>query len=398
MLKSNRIAIILAFVMAVVLWAYVLGEVDPVRTITFKDIPIRLLNESALGDEDLIITDIDSQKTSVTFTAKRSIANKIKADDFNVTANLKGISQGDNIVEVEVTKPSSVSVESISTEFINIKTEKIVTLEKNIEVVFTNDTDEKTEPKILRLSEETVRISGASSLVNRVDRVIAKVDTERLSTDPNSISVKLRAVDSDNNRVKDISFESKNVSVTAILKYLKEVKLTVPVVGKDSGSVSRGVSIPETIVIKGSEEDLSNVGNIVCQQVDVSSLYENKSISLVPILPHGIELSDESQNITMEVAVYNAAEKEFNFTETDINIVGISEKSSVKIHEVKVTVVVKGNSSAVNALTKEDLSLSANASKLSNGTQTVDVEVTTDKADIDLIEVKPNTITIDINK
>ncbi|MBO5994837.1 MAG: hypothetical protein J6Q41_04935 [Firmicutes bacterium] len=398
MLNNRKANFILAFIMAIVLWAYVLGEVDPMRTVTIRDIPIRFLNESVLGDDSLIITSMDYDTVSVTFDAKRSIANKIKESDFHATANLKGLTQGDNIVDVEITKPSNITLESVSHEHINIVTDKMVEEDKEVKVVLINESSEDTEPKILRLSEHQVKVKGAASQVNKVDKVVAKLDASRVTADPNSISAELEAVDSNDRPVEDVEVDAKNIYVTAILKYLKSVDLVVPVVGKESGSISRGYSAPDKILIKGSESDLENLDSISCETVDISDLYENKSIPLVPILPEGVEISDEAQDLAMEVAVYNAGVAEFDFDETYVNIVGIDESSTVSIHEIDITVKVKGVYAVVNSLTKEDLTLTANASDLTNGTHTVLVKVDVDKTGIDLIEVKPQKITIDVNK
>ena len=397
MLNNRRATFILAFIMAVVLWAYVLGEVDPMRTVTIRDIPIRFLNETALDDESLVITETDYTTISVTFEAKRSLANKIKESDFHATANLKGLTQGDNIVDVELTKPSNINLESISHEHINITTDKLIEAEKEIKVVLINESSKDTEPKILRLSEHQVNVSGAATQVNKVERVLAKLDASRVTDDPNSISADLEAVDTNDAQVEGVELDAKNIYVTAILKYLKSVDLVVPVSGRDSGSISRGYSAPDSIVIKGSEADLEDLDSITCEPVDISDLYENKSIPLGPILPKGIEMSDESENLALEVAVYNAGVAEFDFDETYVNIVGIDENSSVKIHEIDINVKVKGASTVINSLTADDLTLTANAADLTTGTHTVDVDVTLDKAGVDLIEVKPQKITIDVN-
>ena len=397
MLNNRRATFILAFIMAVVLWAYVLGEVDPMRTVTIRDIPIRFLNETALDDESLVITETDYTTISVTFEAKRSLANKIKESDFHATANLKGLTQGDNIVDVELTKPSNINLESVSHEHINITTDKLIEAEKEIKVVLTNESSKETEPKILRLSEHQVKVSGAATQVNKVERVLAKLDASRVTDDPNSISADLEAVDTNDVQVEGVELNAKNIYVTAILKYLKSVDLVVPVSGRDSGSISRGYSAPDSIVIKGSEADLEDLDSITCEPVDISDLYENKSIPLVPILPKGIEMSDESENLALEVAVYNAGVAEFDFDETYVNIVGIDENSSVKIHEIDINVKVKGASTVINSLTADDLTLTADATDLTTGTHTVDVDVKVDKAGVDLIEVKPQKITIDVN-
>ena len=161
--KSNRITFILAIVMAIVLWAYVLGEVDPMRTITLRNIPVRLINQAALESEGLVITEMDYDTISVTFSAKRSIANKIDNEDFHVTALLSEITKGDNVVQLSLSKPSNITVENMSPEYINIKTEQKVSAEKEISIQLINETEDDTEPKIINLSDDKVKVSGALS-------------------------------------------------------------------------------------------------------------------------------------------------------------------------------------------------------------------------------------------
>ena len=172
MLKNNRIAFIFALIMAVALWAYVLGTVDPVRTVTLKNIPIRLVDQSALSSQNLVITSMDHETINVTFTAKRSIANKIKAEDFHATADLGDIKLGDNIIMVNITKPSTVSVESVSPEYLNITTEQYITVEKDIEATIINPTKEDTEPTIIKISDEKVSISGPSIKIKKYKTLI----------------------------------------------------------------------------------------------------------------------------------------------------------------------------------------------------------------------------------
>ena len=50
MLENKKVNIILALIVAIVLWAYVLGEVNPETTVTVKDVPINFLNQDMLED------------------------------------------------------------------------------------------------------------------------------------------------------------------------------------------------------------------------------------------------------------------------------------------------------------------------------------------------------------
>ena len=396
MLKNNRFAFVLALVMAVSLWAYVLGTVDPVRTMTFRDIPIRLVGQSVLVEQGLVITSMDNESVNVTFTAKRSIATKIKADDFHATADISDITLGNNLVMVNLTKPSSVSMESVSPEFINITTEQYLTVEKNIEATIVNPTKEETEPTIIKISEETVKVSGASSAVNKVDKVIAELDAARMDPEPKSISAELKAVDENGAVVEGIDLEFTNVSITAVMQNTRTVPLHVPVVGQGVGSVNRTIKVPTEVTIKGDDEAINAVERINCETVDLSDFYESAEIHLIPILPDGVELSEESSNPLAQITVYNAGTVVISFDEKDINVTGVGKDRSAKISDVNIKVTVKGISTVINALTKDNFVLTADVTGLEEGTNSVSIKVTCDLEGVDTAVPDPGTVEIEI--
>ena len=55
MLKSKKLNIVLAILAAVVLWAYVLGEVNPNTSDTIRGVPITFANEDMLEAGGLTI-------------------------------------------------------------------------------------------------------------------------------------------------------------------------------------------------------------------------------------------------------------------------------------------------------------------------------------------------------
>ena len=396
MLKNNRFAFVLALVMAVSLWAYVLGTVDPVRTMTFRDIPIRLVGQSVLVEQGLVITSMDNESVNVTFTAKRSIATKIKADDFHATADISDITLGNNLVMVNLTKPSSVSMESVSPEFINITTEQYLTVEKNIEATIVNPTKEETEPTIIKISEETVKVSGASSAVNKVDKVIAELDAARMDPEPKSISAELKAVDENGAVVEGIDLEFTNVSITAVMQNTRTVPLHVPVVGQGVGSVNRTIKVPTEVTIKGDDEAINAVERINCETVDISDFYESAEIHLIPILPDGVELSEESSNPLAQITVYKAGTGVISFDEKDINVTGVGKDRSAKISDVNIKVTVKGISTVINALTKDNFVLTADVTGLEEGTNSVSIKVTCDLEGVDTAVPDPGPVEIEI--
>lgn len=396
MLKSNKAVFILALVMAIALWAYVLGTVDPVRTVTLRNIPVKLTNQAVLDEAGLVITEMDTEEVNVTFTAKRSLANKIKAEDFHVTCDLSEVKLGNNVIKVELSRPSNITLESVSSEYISITADQFISAEKPIEVTIVNPTKEETEPKIIRMSDEEVTISGASSAVERVDKVLAELDALRMGNEPTTISVELKAVDESKEEVSGINFSFKNVSVTAVLQSTKTVPLEVPVTGVSSGSVNRNVTAPDRVTLKGDDSALEKIESITCEPVDLTELYESEVIPLIPVLPDEVELAEESENLVLQVTVYNAGTTEMTFDATDINITGVGEGRSVKIHDVKIRATVKGLSTVTSSLSKSNFNLSADVSDIEDGTHTIDLKITSDMTGVDLIIPNPDKITVDI--
>jgi len=396
MLKNNRVAFILALVMAIALWAYVLGTVDPVRTVTLRDIPIRLLDQSELSENDLVITSMDHETINVTFTAKRSIATKIKSDDFTAVADLRGVKLGDNMVKISVTRPSNINLESISSEYLNVRTEQYISAEKEIEATIINPTKEETEPTIIKMSADTVQVSGASSAVNSVKKVVAELDAARMEPEPKSITAELKALDSEGQQVEDVTLEFSNVTITAVLQSTREVPLDVPVTGQDSGSVNRTIKVPLTVIIKGDDESINAVEKITCETVDLSDFYESAEVHLIPILPDGVELSEDSINPLAQVTVYNAGTVTLDFTENDINVTGIGTGRSAKISNVNIKLTVKGRSTVINALTKENFILTADVTGLEDGTNSVKLKAVCEFEGVDSVTVEPENVLIEI--
>jgi YbbR domain-containing protein len=396
MLKNNRVVFILALIMAIALWAYVLGTVDPVRTVTLRDIPIRLLDQSELSDQDLVITSMDHEGINVTFTAKRSIANKIKADDFTAVADLRGIKLGDNMIKISVTRPSNITLESISSEYLNITTEQYITAEKEIEATIINPTKEETEPTIIKMSEDKVSVSGATTAVNKVKKVVAELDAGRMEPEPKSITAELKALDANGEQVEGVTLAFSNVTITAVLQSTREVPLEVPVSGQDSGSVNRTIKVPLTVIIKGDDDSINAVEKITCETVDLSDYYESAEVHLIPLLPDGVELSEDSVNPMAQVTVYNAGTVTLDFNENDINVTGIGSGRSARIANVNLKITVKGRSTVINALTKENFILSADVTGLEDGTNSVKLKAVCDLEGVDSVTAEPENVLIEI--
>ena len=81
---------VLAFLSAFVLWLMVVNIDDPVKTETYHNIPVTVVNEEVLAETNQTYQIVDdTQMVSVTVSAHRSVLNKIKNEDIAAVADMK---------------------------------------------------------------------------------------------------------------------------------------------------------------------------------------------------------------------------------------------------------------------------------------------------------------------
>ena len=90
MLRNDKINLVIALLIAIGLWVYVLGEVNPTRDSTIRNVPIVFLNEATLEEEELILLSSSDIAINVTISGKRSDTGNIKESDIKVYADLEG--------------------------------------------------------------------------------------------------------------------------------------------------------------------------------------------------------------------------------------------------------------------------------------------------------------------
>ena len=128
MLKNKNINIILAFIIAVSLWAYVLGDVNPKTEVVIKEVPIVFENEATLSDDGLVILNYSYASVNVTITGPRTEVTKVSKGDFTVTADVEGLAVGSNIVRLDITGPDNVKISDVSTEKVSVTVDEWISV------------------------------------------------------------------------------------------------------------------------------------------------------------------------------------------------------------------------------------------------------------------------------
>ncbi len=397
MLKSNKVNLIIALIVAIVLWSYVLLDVNQSSSQTIKNVPITILNEDTLTDEGLVILSMDYEKINITYSCQRQELRKIKDSDFTVTADVEGLRKGETKLRLSVSGPDDVNIENISVEKITVTVDELASAKKKVETVIVNQMDDESEPSIEQMSFEEVTVTGAKTLVDSVVSVQAQLDASKVSGQMKSLTVELAPVDKNGATVSNLSLSQSNVSITAIMLNKKTVTLDVPVTGTEHASFSRSVSVPKTITIKAGQDLLDDIESISCEELDLSEIYEDAEIKLDPILPEGVTVASESENLYATVTVKGVESKTFTFSETDVVLEGVTEDETATVGDISIKVTVTAKSEDMDDITAEDFDLTADISDMDEGEHIAKLDCTLSKSHTDM-NVSTSEVTVTIAK
>lgn len=119
MLKSKKVQAILSLLIAIGLWMYVMGTVDPTVTTTVRNIPVEKVNEKVLKDLGMKATLESPDTVDIVIKGARSNVNEAKKSDITATVDVSNCEYGENEAKIKIEFPdkiSGVTVDSISEE------------------------------------------------------------------------------------------------------------------------------------------------------------------------------------------------------------------------------------------------------------------------------------------
>lgn len=398
MLQNKKVNAIIAIVAAILVWAFVVGMMDPGVTKRFTDVPVQLINQDSLTQDGLAVDSTDITSIDVTLSGDRADINKLEEGDIQVTADLYGRHEGSNYVSLEVQLPRGISLDSRSEDRILINIGQLVTAEKSVEATLTGEVAADTEMSGAKVEPETMTIYGTRKNVDKVDRIEAAVNARLLNDKDSTHDVAVKTVDSSGKEVPYVTTSQETASVTARLVKYKEVPLKVDT----TGSVAQGyelesVKAPDTVRIEGSADILADITSVTADDIDISGLTENTRVKINLNLPDGVSVRNGDE-LYATVNVRGPSTGGFSFSGNEIAIEGLDEGLSASTSG-SIRVSVSGPRSAVSVLTKADITVSVNLSGLGEGTHEVPVYVTSSADSGELVlEPSPGTVEVTVTQ
>jgi len=297
---------IISFVIALLLWIYIIAVVDPSVDVTVKDIPIRYTNQNMIEDKNLCL--INDSKATVELKIRGSRKRIANIDNKNIyaTVDLATVGKtGTFSLPIAISIPYEYS-EIISKKPYNasVVIDKVITAEKEVKVITSGSTANGYVAGEAVVDVQSVRLRGAASMIERIDHVAAELNYDDRSADINDTE-KLFFVDKDSKRISDsnevynhVSMSLETVQVSCPVFKVKNVPIRVS--AQASGGInSYKISVqPSMVSIYGENEALEEVDEIFTEVVYLDNL-EDETTTCHLVLPEGIKLRDGISEVTV---------------------------------------------------------------------------------------------------
>ena len=324
---------ILSICLAAFLWVVIINVDDPVKTRTFVNIPVQVLNENTLTSKTKTFDIISGDMVDFMVSGKRSQLEKLRKTDFVATADLSQLTAPFDTVKINVdcTKSQDIQIIMGKISTMKISLEDIVKQRFSIKVDPVGDCAPGYAVGKAEVSPVMLDVSGAESLIEKITDVKVIVDIN--GADANVMKTVIpKAYNRNGVEIASDKLTFSNKQVTAKVTIQNTKKIPVSIITK--GEVAPGykflgtVHEPQEIEVKGDNDKLNSIDHLPIL-IDLTGLKEDKEYTISiyeQLLNYGVSVVDpELQNLVVKVTIKKLEVKEFKINQNDILITGLNE-------------------------------------------------------------------------
>lgn len=383
-LTNNWMLKILAFVIAAIVWLAVINVNDPTKTVTIYNIPITMVNEEAIIQNNQVYSVEGNARVNVTVSGRRSIVESLNADSFVAEASLNELSVTNSVPvtimlkNLDLASKLTISKQSVTQLTLNI--EDVETKTYAVEENIVGAVSKNYELGQVELARNKIDVTAPESVHNHIDKVVVNVDVDGLSAD---YTDKFRVVllDKSGNRIEQndnvvLSRNRIQVSVS-VLKLIK-----VPIVVEITGTLSEGYELvsvttdPEEITLAGPAAIVDTITEFTIsgEDTDISMLTDSveRSINLIDYLTSGVYIRGTAE-ATLTIDVEGDITREYTYKASDIDIRDLSADSNAEITSTDIKITVSGKERDFEDITADSFKAAISLKDLKKGKRNVEL-------------------------
>ena len=393
---TNNLSLkILSLIVAIFIWLLVINVDNPIITKTFVVTDVQLLNEAYIdADGKMCMRDEEQQPIRVTIKAKRKILDDISVMDIRAVADLQ---QAVSLDTTPVMVPIMASVGKIPAENIQVSPQNLSLhiedkeTQEFVVTVTTNNTrpDKGYEIGNLISNPEKIRITGPTSLINKIDKVVASVNVNGAVADVTQ-ETDVTVIDKNGEEFSSQDLNYLNVSKVYVSAKLWKVRTDVKISAECSGSPAEGYQVesvtttPNVISVAGSDEALSALAEqnntiwIPADAIDISGKDKDheEKINISEYLPEGLKLtSDSSEDVFVHVNILPQGSTVCEIPTKNIKVENMPKGMQAAFDAAKIEVRVKKTREDMDDLKEKDIKASIDLKDKEEGSYELPVKI-----------------------
>lgn len=393
-------SLIIAFLLAIAVWIMAVTSSDPsVENVYPNRVPIEVVGQASAT---VINTDL-IEDVSITLRAPTSIWNTLLLEKAPVRAfiDLSGLGVGSHTVPVQVQigiKP--VEILTFGPRSVTLEIEPLLTQTMDIRVIFQGSLPVGYEAQEPVLSDTSVTVSGAKSLVEKVTEVRAVIKLSDVKTNINQ-SVQLVAVNANGQTVTGVSISPDKVDYTqSVAERGGYRNVVVKVV--TSSQVKNGYKLtylsvfPPTVTVYATDPLVINAlpGYVETMPIDLSENNADFEQRVSLNLPTGVQAL-EGEQITVNVGIA-PIESTLSLVDVIVEPVGLTTGRTAIIEPEKVNVVISGPLIVLQAINASDLRVLLDLTGMGIGKYTLAPPMLLNIPGLAISSLTPTTFVIEI--
>lgn len=386
MQKHKVLSFLLALLISIVLWVYAVTVVNPNDTTSIRGVRVRLVGESELKKNHLMLVGGEEQFVNVEISGKRSDLKELNSSSLEAIADVSNI-DGTGDYEITWTLDPPASVASGDIKLVSSSANKITVKVSEykerpaipVEVEYVGELAEGylRDPAVLGV--ETLEVNGPAEEVSAITRAVITVDLEGANGSmEGDFAYEFRnLMDEPLTPSKYVTVSAETVRVSVPVLPYKDIALELAF--KDGGGATKDdvtyTIDPPLVRVTGSEETLAKIADtLVIREVDLAQITGETAWTVTPELPTGAANRASDKSVKVTVNLTGLIRK--NFTIPCAEITRLNDVQTLGFAEQNVVVSVRGKPEAVNALEAKDVQITADMKNgYDSATKTVELSI-----------------------
>ena len=370
--KNQKVfQLILAIVVAMVLWLYVINVENPTGTARLGDLPIQLQGEEVLTENGLMVTDLSKDTVTIRLSGKKKTLMKISRKNVTLTLDVSSVTgPGDWTLTSRLNYPANVNTDNVTISHyddlkvtVTVKPQTTKTIPVRGE--FMGSEAEGYRTGRVTVSPDTLTLTGPEDTLGKISYALAQVEEEELSS---TLTVQspfiLMTEEGLPADVANVTTDVSAVEVTVPVRKVAQVPLTVDLIdgGGATGDDVTCIITPETVTLVAEQEDEELPAYISLGEIDLSDVFDGASYYLPIKIPADAEGWNAPEYASVRLTMEGLTSLQVPVETARIDLENIPAGYTPELVSDYLYVWARGPAESLAGLVQEDISVTADLS------------------------------------